>query len=81
MTDEEKRDKIVHALQMALDAKKEGTLQELVTWLKAVTSLKIKNLVLAQEQIFTDRARAEGETKTADADKGDTFITELQGML
>ncbi len=81
MTNEEKRDKIVHALQMALDKKKEGTLQELITFLKGVTPLKIKNLIINQEQAFSDRDRAGGVTQTEKADKSDVFITELQGVL
>ncbi len=81
MEDNEKRDKIIKALQMALDAKREGTLQELVTWLKAITPLKIKNAIVAQQQTFTDRKRANSDTQVTEVDDEDTFITELQSTL
>ena len=81
MTDDEKKEKIVRALVYAMEEKKQGTLQELITWIKGITPQKIKTLILNKAQSIADQKRGSGEGQITEADEENALINELQTDL
>ncbi|UCD07224.1 MAG: hypothetical protein JSW41_05365 [Candidatus Aenigmatarchaeota archaeon] len=81
MNEDEKKEKIVFALQTGLEKFKTQPIADLVDFVKTITPAKLKNFILTSYQNQADQERADGEEKILSAEADDVYISELSETL
>lgn len=81
MTEDEKKEKLIFAVQTGLEEFKTRPIADLIDFVKNITPLKLKNFALSAYQKQADQKRTNGEGQILSADEDDAQIAEFDNVL